>query len=225
MKKNPEPRVKVTPEGLEKVVSLIPLLESGKNPIFLINDAFYDNGFVQHFDAHAFFHNEAQRYIEDQSLVATADLTICVKLITAHCRCDHFCEGHLEEMMQSGHILAILRRLAELRKDLPTELENFEEWQSELDKPEEPEQLPEQKLDSLEEPHQSLAARGQLIAPSGMYRVVGVDTFEAFDADYLVSDVPDFETAKQMADRRAGSMNPVYVYDDNGKLVHEGGKP
>ena len=34
----------------------------------------------------------------------------------------------------------------------------------------------------------SLASEGKLKAPKGMYRVVGIDTFEAFDADYLIGD-------------------------------------
>ena len=228
MKKNPEPRVKVTSEGLDRVIRLIPSLESGQDVVFLLRRAFYDNGFVQHFDARAFFNNAAQRYIEDQSLVATADLTTCVKLITAHCRCDHFCEGHLEEMVQSGHILAIVRRLAELRKDLPKELKRFRQWQEELGKAEEQSKVAltvrRQEIEVETDDHDSLASRGQLIAPPRRFRVVGVDTFEAPDADYLVGDVPDFELAKQMANSRSGAMNPVYVYDDRGNLVDEGGK-
>ena len=72
----------------------------------------------------------------------------------------------------------------------------------------------------------TLAEKGGLKALSkGCYRVVGVDTFEGPLADYLIADVPDLELAKQMADRRGGPMNPVYIYDFEGKLVYQAGTP
>ena len=37
------------------------------------------------------------------------------KLLTYHSRVDHFNEGHFNEMTESGHITAILRRIKELR--------------------------------------------------------------------------------------------------------------
>jgi hypothetical protein len=67
-------------------------------------------------------------------------------------------------------------------------------------------------------PHHALAA------PVGMYRVIGVDTFEhPTEGDYLVGDFDTLEEAKRAADKTGGQANPVYVYDDKGKLRHEAG--
>jgi hypothetical protein len=66
----------------------------------------------------------------------------------------------------------------------------------------------------------SLASEGKLIAPSGKYRVVGVDTFEDACADYLIADVDTLKEATDLADKHGGEMNPVYVYND-----HEPARP
>ena len=71
----------------------------------------------------------------------------------------------------------------------------------------------------------SLASKGELIAPAGMYRVVGVDTFNGPTVDYLIGDFPDKKQAVATAKRRGGDMNPVYVYDDEGRLVASFGRP
>jgi hypothetical protein len=36
-------------------------------------------------------------------------------LLTTHSRKDRFCEGHLAAMFENGHIVALLRRLRELK--------------------------------------------------------------------------------------------------------------
>jgi hypothetical protein len=48
----------------------------------------------------------------------------------------------------------------------------------------------------------SMARRGELRAPKGWFRVVGVDTFEGPLADYHIGDFSDREDAIQH-DRRA----------------------
>ena len=75
--------------------------------------ACYANGFVQPFDWPAWA-KEASRYMDDPALVASARLTTCIKLITASLRYERFCDGHLGEVLVSGHITAILRRLKQL---------------------------------------------------------------------------------------------------------------
>jgi hypothetical protein len=52
--------------------------------------------------------------MSDPALVACARLTTCIKLITASLGYERFCDGHLEEVIKSGHIAAILRRLEQL---------------------------------------------------------------------------------------------------------------
>lgn len=62
-----------------------------------------------------------------------------------------------------------------------------------------------------------------LKAPAGKFRVVGVDTFEGPRADYLIGDYSLLEKAKEVADEHGGTMNPVYVYDAGGKMLHKAG--
>lgn len=71
----------------------------------------------------------------------------------------------------------------------------------------------------------SLAMRGQLIAPTGKYRLVGVDCFVGPFEDYLVGDFDNREDAIKVATAHGGKMKPHYVYDDEGKLVFSAGKP
>lgn len=59
--------------------------------------------------------DEARRYQLDSDALARADLLTLRKLLTTHVRADRFTEGHLAAMLESGHIVAILRRLKEIR--------------------------------------------------------------------------------------------------------------
>ena len=68
----------------------------------------------------------------------------------------------------------------------------------------------------------SLASEGKLKAPPGKFRVVGVDTFEGPDADYLMEDLDSMAAAQRLADENAAPHNPVYVYDERGELVYTG---
>lgn len=58
--------------------------------------------------------DEAQRYQLDSEALARADLLTLRKLLTTHLRADRVTEGHLAAMLESGHIVAILRRLKEI---------------------------------------------------------------------------------------------------------------
>lgn len=60
-------------------------------------------------------------------------------------------------------------------------------------------------------------------APMGKFRVLGVDTFEGPFADYLIGDYEREHDAILIAKDSAGTMNPVYVYDDRGTVVWHGG--
>lgn len=58
-------------------------------------------------------------------------------------------------------------------------------------------------------------------APNGMYRVIGVDTFD--DDDWIEG---DFSTSKEAIDRaneKGGEMLKCHVYDDTGKHIAEAG--
>ncbi len=74
----------------------------------------YENNFVQSFDWGE-WQEEGTRLYQHPELLAGADLETCVKILTLHARKDRFCGGHLGEMVRCGHILAVLRRIQELR--------------------------------------------------------------------------------------------------------------
>lgn len=63
----------------------------------------------------------------------------------------------------------------------------------------------------------------ELKAPTGKFRVVGVDTFEGPTADYLIGDYATLDEACSIAAKHGGDMNPVYVYDDKGRYMKEFG--
>ena len=69
----------------------------------------------------------------------------------------------------------------------------------------------------------SLASEGKLKAPKGKFRVVAVDTFAGPTEDYLIGDYNSVVEAKKVCAEPSGQMNPCYVYDDSGKLLHEAG--
>lgn len=81
-------------------------------------EVLYQHGWVTPFDWPA-WREEADRFVASPGLLASADLDVLRKLLTSHVRQDRFCEGHLAEMVRTGHVAALLRRLRELR-DEPT---------------------------------------------------------------------------------------------------------
>ena len=136
----------VSAEQIQAVIKFLPILESIRpedlarmvNPPALEEDslivghleyhpavydfmqACYDHGLVQPFDWSAWA-EEGRRYMNDAAFIDRARLTTCIKLITASVRYQRFCDGHLGEVIKSGHITAILRRLKQLAD---TRLEN-----------------------------------------------------------------------------------------------------
>ena len=65
--------------------------------------------------------------------------------------------------------------------------------------------------------------QNELRAPAGKFRVIGVDTFTAPNADYLIGDYDTEAEAIRHAADKAGQMNPCYVYDEWGGLRWHGG--
>ena len=61
---------------------------------------------------------EAERYQTDPKALETADLLTLRKLLTVHVRAERFTEGHLANVFGSGHIIAILRRLKQIREKM-----------------------------------------------------------------------------------------------------------
>jgi Family of unknown function (DUF6508) len=75
----------------------------------------YDNGFVL-MDFEWSTWEGAGRIAEHPEVLATADLETICKLLTVHARSDRFCEGHFGEVIESGQMLAIVRRLAKIHR-------------------------------------------------------------------------------------------------------------
>jgi hypothetical protein len=73
-------------------------------------EACYSTGLVKPFDWGAWA-KQARRYMSDPALVRSARLGTCIRLMTAHLRAERFCNGHLEGVLRSGHVTAILRKL------------------------------------------------------------------------------------------------------------------
>ena len=61
----------------------------------------------------------AVEYVDLQEKIDSADVVTLKKLFTTHVRKDRFCEGHLATMFENGHIVALLRRLKEIRETTP----------------------------------------------------------------------------------------------------------
>lgn len=93
--------------------SLIPHFDYS-DPVAQFVQALYDNGWIEPFDWTA-WHDTAAQFVESPERLAAADAPTLRRLLTTHVRQDRFCEGHLAAMFESGHIVAVLRRLKEIR--------------------------------------------------------------------------------------------------------------
>jgi hypothetical protein len=81
------------------------------------HQALYDNHWInQSFDWGA-WQETAQEYIENPEKIKSADIETIQKLFTTHFRQERFSEGHLATMFDNGQIVALLRRLQEIRRE------------------------------------------------------------------------------------------------------------
>lgn len=112
-----------SPADIDAIVAFLPILERPEvrlrsfyatPEIRRLQQALYDHRFIIPCDGPA-WHTEAERYRGDPDALARAPLIDLCKLLTTHLRADRFIGGHFAAMVQSGHIAAILRRLAALR--------------------------------------------------------------------------------------------------------------
>jgi hypothetical protein len=79
--------------------------------------ALYDNGWIEQLDWTK-WQEKAAQYIDSPNLLASADTETIRNLLTTHVRKDYICEGHLAAMFENGHIVALLRRLKEIREEM-----------------------------------------------------------------------------------------------------------
>lgn len=111
---NPDFGEVVTPAEVDGVMQLPYVRSSRRFDEFV--QALYDSGWLVPFNWGA-WQEEAQRYLAPEAL-ASADVETLGKLLTLHVRKDRFCDGHLLEMAEVGHLLAILERMAVLRNEI-----------------------------------------------------------------------------------------------------------
>lgn len=76
-------------------------------------DTLYQNGWIIEFNWPE-FQDEAIQYYQHPDLLDSADIETLRKLLTLNVRKDRFCEGHLADMIENGHIAAILKRLRDI---------------------------------------------------------------------------------------------------------------
>ena len=126
----------LSPAQLDAVLAFLPILsahgyifgvwhaEPGEMPYFAHSPeveqfiaSLYAQNVIIKFDWCA-WREPANALLQDPTLLAQADLLTLRRLLTAHVRQDRFIEGHLAQMLENGHITAILRRLGELRAGL-----------------------------------------------------------------------------------------------------------
>jgi len=81
--------------------------------------ALEDNKWIVAFDWME-WQDEAAGYVENPALLAQADAPTLAKLLTTHVGIDRFHDGHLADMHDNGHLVAILRRMRQLRDEAGT---------------------------------------------------------------------------------------------------------
>lgn len=196
-------------------------------------DACKEHGFFQQFKYGA-WSDEAQGYEASPSLVASADLATCIKLITSHIRAERFCEGHLGDVLGSGFITAILHRLGELAKDLDHQLELLrrESAPGTATHRVSPLEAGLGQANKIKEKTTNVTfdkvfdLSVDLRATPGMFRVVKVDTYDSdfvTGRSYRVGDYMTLEEARAKAMQLSIGSEVCYVYDDKGELMYEAG--
>lgn len=118
---------------IDRILAFLPRLESPKAPLYELTteklhidpyrysdevrqfiEELYATEFIFAFDYNEWMSKEGGRYLSSHA-IASADLIVLRRLITAYVRKERFCSGVLAEILDNGFLVAILRRLAELR--------------------------------------------------------------------------------------------------------------
>lgn len=78
----------------------------------------YDEGFILHSFDWGIWLEEANSYQVEPERIQSADLVIIQKLMTTHIRSERFKSGHLAQLLDNGHLVALLLRLAAIQDEL-----------------------------------------------------------------------------------------------------------
>ncbi len=135
-----EESVPLTKENVDNILKYLPLLEDKANkfyreasqdesgavvlPFYVLTgiglkfyEDLYKEGFVTKFKWMDWI-TEAREYSASDEKLSKADLNDIRRLLTIIVRQGRFCEGLLEETIESGLMLKILKRLKEIRKKM-----------------------------------------------------------------------------------------------------------
>ena len=134
MSKDPIPEIGL--QQIDAIIEYLPIFakqdyqfgrwveQEGQFPYFSFSpeveefiDTLHKQGIIIPFDWRS-WSAEAERYQRDPAALEAADLMTLRKLLTAHVRADRFMEGHLANVLESGHIIAILRRFKQIRDEM-----------------------------------------------------------------------------------------------------------
>ena len=126
----------ITPDGLDRILAFMPLFERPTTSLYevrpdlsLMDPYIYTPEFTQFIQElyrknlvidfnWVTWEDEAANYLENPRQIESADLETLQKLITTHVRADRFNSGHLAQMVENGQILAILKRLGAIRRQM-----------------------------------------------------------------------------------------------------------
>lgn len=130
----------ITIAALDRVLSYLPVFERQPRELYEVHlepvtlDPYsysaevnqfiltlYQEGFVVQFDWPSWQH-KAKEFVNHPDRIQTAGLETIQQLLTTHVRAERFCSGHLAHTIQTGHILAVLHRLVEIRSHMVTEI-------------------------------------------------------------------------------------------------------
>jgi len=65
------------------------------------------------------------KYFNNPDLLNDVGIETLQKLFTLHQRKERFCSGHFAEVIKSGHLVKMLERLKEIRKEIIKENKNW----------------------------------------------------------------------------------------------------
>jgi O-acetyl-ADP-ribose deacetylase (regulator of RNase III) len=127
---------KITTKNIDKVLAFLPLFERKELKLYQVRtdislldpyvyacevdnfiQTLYQEGFVVSFDWMA-WSKESKRLVKRPELLDSVDIATIQKLLTTHVRAERFCSGHIAGMIDNGHILTILQRLAVIRSGM-----------------------------------------------------------------------------------------------------------
>lgn len=80
--------------------------------------ALYDNAWINPSFDWMKWQDAAKEYVDSPEKIESADAETIQRLFTTHVRADRFVEGNLASLFEQGHVVALLRRLRNLRRGM-----------------------------------------------------------------------------------------------------------